>query len=156
MRSAVIMKDMVMSSRTRESLQVGDSGEFTKTVTEKDIFEFAGASGDFNPLHIDEEYAKRTVFGRRVAHGILTAGIISTVLGGEIPGLGTIFVELHIQFRKPVFIGDTVTARATVMEIINPKRVRLLVACVNQHGEDVAIGNAVIIPPKETRIVNPS
>ena len=142
-----------MKSRTRATLQVGDSGEFTKTITEHDIFEFADASGDFNPLHIDEEYAKRTVFGRRVAHGILTAGIISTVLGGEIPGLGTIFVELHIQFRKPVFIGDTVTARATVMEIINPKRVRLLVACVNQNGEDVAIGNAVVIPPKETRII---
>ncbi len=153
MRNAVMMKSMVMSSKTRETLQVGDSGEFTKTVTERDIFEFADASGDFNPLHIDEEYAKRTVFGRRVAHGILTAGIISTALGGEIPGLGTVFVELHIQFRKPVFIGDTVTARATVMEIMNPKRVRLLVACVNQNGEDVAIGNAVVIPPKETRII---
>ncbi|MDO8630907.1 MAG: MaoC family dehydratase [Phycisphaerales bacterium] len=143
-----------MKSRTRATLQVGDSGEFTKTITEHDIFGFADASGDFNPLHIDEEYAKRTVFGRRVAHGILTAGIISTVLGGEIPGLGTIFVELHIQFRKPVFIGDTVTARATVMEIINPKRVRLMVACVNQDGEDVALGNAVVIPPKETRVLN--
>lgn len=143
-----------MKSRTRATLQVSDSGEFTKTITEHDIFEFADASGDFNPLHIDEEYAKRTVFGRRVAHGILTAGIISTVLGGDIPGLGTIFVELHIQFLKPVFIGDTVTARATVMEIINPKRVRLMVACVNQSGDDVAIGNAVVIPPKETRVLN--
>jgi 3-hydroxybutyryl-CoA dehydratase len=143
-----------MKTRTRATLQVGDRGEFTKTITEHDIFGFANASGDFNPLHIDEEYAKRSVFGRRVAHGILTAGIISTVLGGEIPGLGTIFVELHIQFRKPVFIGDTVTARATVMEIINPKRVRLLVACFNQSGEDVALGNAVVIPPKETCILN--
>ncbi len=142
-----------MTSKTRATLQVGDVGEFTKTVTEHDVFGFADASGDFNPLHIDEEYAKKTVFGRRIAHGILTAGIISTVLGGEIPGLGTIFVELHIQFRKPVFIGDTVTARATVMEIINPKRVRLLVACVNQSGEDVAVGNAVVVPPKETRVI---
>jgi 3-hydroxybutyryl-CoA dehydratase len=139
-----------MIPRTRATLQVGDTGSFTKTITEHDVFAFADASGDFNPLHIDEEYARRTVFGHRIAHGILTAGIISTVLGGEIPGLGTIFVELHIQFRKPVFFGDTVTATATVMEIINPKRVRLLVACLNQAGEDVALGNAVVVPPKET------
>ncbi len=135
---------------TRAKLQVGDKGSFSKTITEKDVFAFADASGDFNPLHIDEEYARRTVFGRRIAHGILTAGIISTVLGGEIPGLGTIFVELHMKFLKPVYFGDTVTATGTVMEIINPKRVRLLVACVNQQGEDVAIGNAIVVPPKET------
>jgi len=136
--------------KTRATLRVGDSGSFSKPITEKDVFEFAEASGDFNPLHIDEEYAKRTVFGHRIAHGILTAGIISTVLGGEIPGLGTIFVELHIKFLKPVFFGDTVTATGTVTEIINPKRVRLMVACHNQHSEDVALGNAIVIPPKET------
>ncbi len=140
----------MMTPRTRKTLQVGDKGWFTKTITEKDVFAFAEASGDFNPLHIDEEYAKRTVFGHRIAHGILTAGIISTVLGGEIPGLGTIFVEMHIKFLKPVYFGDTVTATGTVMEIINPKRVRLMVACLNQHGEDVALGNAIVIPPKET------
>lgn len=138
---------------TRASLAVGDHGQFIKTVYEEDIFAFAGASGDFNPLHIDEEYARRSIFGKRIAHGILTAGIISTVLGSEIPGLGTIFVELHIRFLKPVFILDTVKAVATVTEIINAKRVRLLVACVNQLGEDVAVGNAVVIPPKETKLL---
>ena len=136
--------------QTRTILQVGDKGSFSKTITEKDVFAFAEASGDFNPLHIDEEYARRTVFGHRIAHGILTAGIISTVLGGEIPGLGTIFVELHIKFLKPVYFGDTVTATGTVTEIINPQRVRLMVTCHNQHGEDVALGNAIVIPPKET------
>ena len=139
--------------RTRESLAVGDSGIFTKIISEADVFACAGVSGDFNPLHIDEEYAQKTQFGRRIAHGILTAGIISTVLGGEIPGVGTIFVELHTRFLKPVFFGDIMTARATVMEILNPKRVRLLVACVNQHGEDVAVGNALVVPPRETRII---
>src|SRR4051812_25409390 len=109
-----------MTPRTRETLSLSDSGSFTKTITERDIFEFADASGDVNPLHISDEYARKTVFGQRVAHGILTAGIISAVLGGEIPGVGCIFVELHIRFLKPVFIGDTVTATATVMEIINP------------------------------------
>ena len=140
----------MLTPRTRATLQVGDKGSFSKTITEKDVFEFADATGDLNPLHIDEEYGKRTVFGHRIAHGILTAGIISTVLGGEIPGLGTIFVELHIKFLKPVYFGDTVTATGTVMEIINPKRVRLMVACTNQNDEDVAIGNALVVPPKET------
>lgn len=137
---------------TRQFIQVGDSARYTKTVTEQDVFAFADASGDHNPLHIDEAYARESVFGHRIAHGILTAGIISTVLGSDLPGLGTIFVELHIQFIKPVYIGDTVTATAYVMEIINPKRVRLLVACVNQQGEDVAIGNAVVIPPAQTQL----
>jgi len=139
-----------MNPTTRPTLAVGDKGAFTKTISENDVFAFADISGDFNPLHIDEEYAKRSVFGRRIAHGILTAGIISTVLGAEIPGLGTIFVELHIKFLKPVFLGDTVTATATVMEIVNPKRVRMMVACLNQQGEDVAVGNALVVPPKAT------
>lgn len=142
-----------MVPRTRESLRVGDTGEFSKVITEEDIFSFAEASGDFNPLHIDEEYAERSIFKQRVAHGILTAGIISTVLGGELPGLGTIFVELHIRFMKPVYIGDRVTAVGTVTEIINPKRVRLMVACRNQDGVDVAIGNAIVVPPQKTEII---
>ncbi len=143
-----------MTPRTRATLQVGDKGSFTKTITEKDVFDFADASGDFNPLHIDEEYARRSAFGHRVAHGILTAGIISAVLGSEIPGLGTIFVELHIKFLKPVYFGDTLTATATVTEVINPKRVRLMVACHNQDGEDVSLGNAIVVPPREAVVVS--
>lgn len=142
-----------LTPRTRETVQINDSGSFTKTITEKDVFAFADISGDFNPLHIDEEYAKKTRYGRRVAHGILMAAIISSVLGGEIPGVGTVFVELHIRFLKPVFIGETVTANAIVTEIINPKRMRLMVYCVNQDGADVAIGNAVVIPPEGTKII---
>ena len=147
------MTQTMCEPRTRSTLETNDSGSFTKTITERDIFAFADASGDYNPLHIDESYARQTAFGHRVAHGILTAGIISTVLGSEIPGVGTVFVELHIKFVRPVFIHDTVTATATVTEIINPKRVRMFVACVNQKGEDVAIGNAIVIPPKETRLI---
>lgn len=139
--------------RTRETLAVGDTGTFSKTITESDVFAFAEASGDCNPLHIDAEYARRSAFGHRIAHGILTAGIISAVLGGEIPGVGTIFVELHIRFLKPVAIGARVEALATVMEIINPKRVRMLVACRNEAGEDVAIGNAIVIPPVQTKLI---
>ena len=99
---------------TRTELRIGDTASFTKQITDRDVFEFAFASGDFNPLHIDDEYAKRTVFGRRIAHGILTAGVISSVLGRELPGLGTIFLELCIRFVKPVYLGDTVTAHAPV------------------------------------------
>lgn len=139
--------------QARKTLAVGDCGTFSKTIYEQDVFEFAGASGDFNPLHIDDQYAQQSQFGQRVAHGILMAGIISAVLGGDIPGVGTIFVELHIRFLKPVFIHDTVTATATVAEIINPKRVRLMVACANQRGEDVALGNAIVIPPSATEII---
>ncbi|MBI5763786.1 MAG: MaoC family dehydratase [Planctomycetes bacterium] len=142
-----------LTPRTRETLQINDSGSFTKTITEKDVFAFADASGDFNPLHIDEEYAKKSRFGQRVAHGILMAGIISSVLGGEIPGVGTVFVELHIRFLKPVFFGDTITANAIVTEIINPKRIRLMVYCVNQDGVDVAIGNAIVVPPEGTKVL---
>ena len=143
----------ICEPKTRKTLEVGDTGELTKTILDRDVFAFADASGDYNPLHFDDEYARRSRFDGRVAHGILIAGIISTVLGGDIPGVGTIFVELHIRFLKPVYIGDTVTARAEVMQIINPRRVRLLVSCVNQHGADVALGNAVVIPPAQTQIV---
>jgi len=139
--------------RARPTLAIGDSGSFSKQITEADVFEFADASGDFNPVHLDESYARDTVFGNRIAHGVLTAGVISAVLGREIPGLGTIFVELHIRFLKPVFFGDVLTATAIVTEVVNPKRVCLMVACVNQHGRDVAIGHAIVVPPEETRLL---
>lgn len=142
--------------KPRATLELCDEGTFTKTISERDVFRFADASGDYNPLHVDDHYARNTIFGQRVAHGILTAGIISTVLASEIPGLGTIFVELAIKFLKPVFFNDTITARAMVEEIISPTRIRMLVACVNQKGEDVAIGNAIVIPPKETRVILPT
>lgn len=141
--------------RPRPTLDVGDRGSFTKTITEADVVHFADASGDRNPLHLDEEYASHTRFGRRVAHGILSAGLISAALSSELPGLGTIFVELHVRFLKPVYIGDTVTARLTVSQILNPQRVCLLVACVNQRGEDVAIGHAIVVPPAETQVLSP-
>jgi len=137
----------------RPTLELNDTGSYTRTIAERDINAFADASGDYSPLHMDEAFARTTTFGQRVAHGLLTAGIISTVLGSEIPGLGTIFLELHIRFMKPVYINDTITATATVTEIINPQRVRMLVACVNQHGDDVALGNAIVIPPPSTRLI---
>lgn len=138
--------------KTRATLAVGDSGSFTKTLTEDDVFHFARISGDFNPLHVDEGYAARSIFKRRIAHGILTAGIVSTVLSSEIPGVGTIIVEFQIRYLKPVYFGDTITATAVVSEVISPKRVRLVVYVTNQRGEDVAQGNVLVVPPKETRV----
>lgn len=138
--------------RTRPTLAVGDSGSFSKTLTEDDVFHFARISGDFNPLHVDEEYAARSIFKGRIAHGILTAGIVSTVLASEIPGVGTIIVEFQIRYLKPVYFGDTITATAVVSEIISPKRVRLVAYVTNQRGEDVAQGNVLVVPPKETRV----
>ena len=138
--------------RQRPTISIGDSACFTKTITEADVVGFADASGDRNPLHLDEDYASRTRFGRRVAHGVLSAGMISAVLGNNLPGLGTIFVELSVRFVRPVFLGDTVTARAEVSEIAGPKRVRLLVSCANQRGEEVTVGHAVVVPPPGTRL----
>jgi 3-hydroxybutyryl-CoA dehydratase len=141
------------SQRARTTLAVGDTGALTKTITEDDVLRFAAASGDFNPVHIDEAYAQTTRFGHRIAHGVLTAGIISSVLGGDIPGLGTIFTELHIRFLLPVYLGDTITATAIVSNIVHEKRVSLVVAGVNQHRKDVALGHAIVIPPEGTTVI---
>lgn len=137
----------------RTTLVVGDRGRLSKVLTEVDVLSFANASGDRNPVHLDDDYARASIFGGRVVHGVLTAGLISAVLGGVLPGLGTIFTELHIKFLKPVYLGERVTAEAIVTEIINPKRVRLLVAARNEAGEDVALGNAVVVPPEHQQLI---
>ena len=135
--------------KTIDSIQVGDSASFTKTVTETDIILYAGISGDFNPAHIDSEYAKDSMFGRRIAHGMLSAGFISNVLGTQLPGPGTIYMGQELRFVKPVYIGDTVTATATVIERMEEKnRLKLETVVVNQRGEKVITGIATVMPPK--------
>jgi 3-hydroxybutyryl-CoA dehydratase len=99
------------------NLKVGDSASLTKTITDADIRAFAELSGDRNPIHLDDEYAATTRFGRRIAHGMLTASLISTVLGTELPGIGTVYLSQNSQFVAPVYPGDTVTARVTVRKI---------------------------------------
>ena len=139
-----------MNSRTMDDLRLGDEASFTKTVTETDIAFFAAISGDFNPVHVDEEFAKRSRFGGRVAHGPLTLALAAGVLGTELPGVGTIAVSNHIEYRRPVFVGDTITTRGEVAEL-QPERRRVTIALTwtNQDGELVAEGNAVVMPPKE-------
>ena len=135
--------------RTIETIQIGDSASFTKTVTETDIILYAGISGDMNPAHINAEAAKEGMFGQRIAHGMLSAGFISAVLGMYLPGPGTIYMGQELKFTKPVYIGDTVTATATVVERIEEKnRLVLDTIVTNQNGDVVIKGKATVMPPK--------
>lgn len=132
-----------------DRLQVGQTASFTKTVTEHDVYTFAGVTGDLNPAHIDESYAKDTIFHGRIAHGMLSAGLISAVIGMQLPGPGTIYLGQELSFRAPVHIGDTVTATVTVRSV-NPERNRaeLETICTNQDGVQVVTGTAKVMPPK--------
>jgi 3-hydroxybutyryl-CoA dehydratase len=142
---------MTTIGKTYEELEIGEEDSFTKTITETDVYLFAGISGDFNPLHVNESYAKETVFGTRIAHGALPQSLIAPVLGMKLPGLGTILVEITCRFKRPTYFGDTVTATATVAEKIEKtKWVRLKLKWTNQRGESVAEGEAVVVPPQKT------
>jgi 3-hydroxybutyryl-CoA dehydratase len=138
-----------MIGKTIHELSVGDTAQFTKTVSEADVYLFVGVTGDFNPAHIDEEYAKKTYFGTRIAHGLLSAGFISTVLGNRLPGPGSVYLRQELTFLGAVKIGDTITAAVEVVEIDTVKgRVRLLTTCDNQEGKRVLTGEAVVSPPR--------
>ena len=138
-----------MKGKTIKELKVGDSASFTKTVTETDVYMFAGISGDFNPAHINEEYAKNTPFEGRIAHGMLSAAFISTVLGTQLPGPGTIYLGQELKFTKPVRFNDTVTITCTVSELIEEKnRVILDTTGPNQNGDVVVKGTATVLAPQ--------
>jgi len=138
-----------MAGKTIQQIKVGDAVEFAKTVTESDVYLYAGITGDLNPAHINEAYAKNTFFKTRIAHGMLTAGFISNILGMQLPGPGTIYMKQSLSFLAPVRFGDTITARAEVVEVIAEKnRVRLKTTCTNQEGVVVLDGEAVVSPPK--------
>lgn len=127
-------------------LSVGDSAEITKTIEQADIDAFAHVTGDNNPVHVDEEFAKNTRFGKRIAHGMLTASLISAVLANKLPGEGSVYLGQTLQFVAPVFPGDEVTARVTVKEIREDKPiVKLETICVNQRGEVVIRGEATVL-----------
>ena len=135
---------------TIQEMKIGDHASVTKTVSETDVYLFAGITGDLNPAHTNEVAASKTMFKTRIAHGMLGAGFISAVLGMYLPGPGTIYMGQELKFTKPVHIGDTVTATATVEEIILEKnRVILDTTVVNQDGEVVIKGKATVMPPKD-------
>ena len=128
------------------SFEAGMSASFSKTVSESDVYLFAGISGDFNPIHVDEEYAKGSMFKKRIAHGILTASFVSTVLGTKLPGPGAVYAKQDLKFLAPVFFGDTLTATCTVKEIIAEKK-RVIMDCsvTNQDGVKVLSGEAAMV-----------
>jgi len=133
-------------SYSAEDLKPGMSESFTKEVSARDVELFGEISGDTNPVHFDEDFAKKTVFKGRIAHGVLSASFISTVLGMKMPGPGAIFLSLTTRFKAPVRIGDTVTATCTVREV-QPKR-RILFDCVCKVGDTVVVeGEALVMAP---------
>lgn len=135
--------------KTIDTIQVGDTASFTKTISESDVYMYAGISGDFNPAHINAVEAEKGMFKERIAHGMLTASFISTVLGVHLPGPGTIYLSQELSFKKPVKFGDTIEAKVEVIErIVEKNRLILRTTCTNQHGELVIDGKAMVMPPK--------
>jgi 3-hydroxybutyryl-CoA dehydratase len=141
---------MTIKGKSIHELKVGDTAEISKTITEAVINDFAKATGDFNPIHLDQVYAEKTFFKGRIAHGLLSVGLLSSVLGNILPGYGTIYLSQEIRFLAPVRIGDTVAARVEVIELIPKKnRAKFKTTCVNQEGKVVADGIAWVMPPKK-------
>ena len=140
-----------MEGKSIEELEVGQTDSFTKTITEADVVLFGGVSGDLNPAHFNEEYAKNSLFKKRIAHGALVASLFSTVLGTHLPGMGTIYLQQDSKFVKPVYLGDTIKATIEIAEILLDKnRVVCHTIATNQNNEKVIIGKAVVMPPKKT------
>lgn len=135
---------MTYGEKPFEAFAVGDRATFTKTITEADLEQFASVSGDRYPLHVDEEYARTTRFGARVAHGLLTASLLSTTNGLLLQRPGGISLAQTLRFLGPVYVGDAITATTEVIEIIaDRRRLRCRTTCVNQRGEVVVDGEAL-------------
>ncbi|MBK5220741.1 MAG: MaoC family dehydratase [Thermoleophilia bacterium] len=131
-----------------EKLTIGESAESRKTISESDVYLFAGITGDFNPMHVDAEYARESRFGARVAHGPLTFALAAGLVGMQLPGVGTIAVTNTVHFRKPVYFGDTIATRGEVTGLdAERNRVTISLTWHNQHGELVAEGEAIVVPP---------
>jgi acyl dehydratase len=142
-----------MIGKTIGELSPGEHAELTRVVEDDDIAAFIDAVGDYNPVHSDPTYAASTPFKQPIAPGIFTAGLISAVIGTQLPGPGAIYLSQSLKFVKPVKAGDTITARAEVIEVIGDRnRIRLQTVCTNQHGEEVLSGEAWVMPSK-TRVV---
>ncbi len=121
-----------------DAIQIGDSATLSKTITEADVILFAGVSGDFNPLHVNDQFAKQTMFGKRVVHGCISSALISAVIGMKLPGPGALYLDQKVAFKKPVFIGDTLTAKAVVKEKLLKKegKMKILILETNVYNQD--------------------
>jgi 3-hydroxybutyryl-CoA dehydratase len=142
-----------MIGKTIDEISLNETAEFTKTISESDVYLYAGLTGDLNPAHINEEYAKETFFKTRIAHGMLAGGLISAVLGTRLPGPGSVYVRQELNFVAPIRIGDTVTARVEVIEIMTEKKqLRLKTTCSRQDGTVVVDGEAIISAPRPKKV----
>lgn len=135
---------------TIDAISVGQRAELSTEVTAHRVEMFAEATGDMNPVHLDEEAGRKSKFGGRVAHGMLTAGFVSAAIASELPGPGSIYMGQTLRFTRPVKLGDTVNVRLEVLEVNTAKRrVRLATTCTNQNGETVMDGEATVMVPDE-------
>jgi 3-hydroxybutyryl-CoA dehydratase len=138
-----------MKSIKIQDIKVGDFAFYEKTITEDDVKLFAEVSGDHNPVHLDDDFAKASIFHKRIAHGGLINALFSTVLGTEFPGVGTIYLSQDSKFIRPVYLNDTIKAIVEALEINEEKnRVLLKTTAYNQHNEAVVTGTALVMPPK--------
>lgn len=138
-----------MIEKIYEELKVGEKAFVEKTLTETDVYLYAGITGDFSWLHVNEMRAQEGHFKTRIVHGILLVGLISNVVGNSLPGAGTIYECQNVRFIKPCYFNDTVRAEVEVMEILGKGRVKLRTSCYNQHGELIIEGDAIVIPPRQ-------
>lgn len=138
-----------MKGLTIKEINIGDKASFQKTITETDVYLYAGITGDLNPAHINQVEAETTMFQGRIAHGMLTAGLVSAVLGMQLPGPGSIYLGQELKFLAPVRMGDTIKAEVEVIEKFDEKnRIKLNTICTNQNGVEVLKGIATIMPPR--------
>ena len=128
-----------------DELAVGQSATYTRQVTDGDVMSFAKITGDFNPVHVDEDAAARSRFGGRIAHGMLSGGLVSAAIANRLPGPGAIYLAQTMKFTAPVRLDDTITVTLTVTELMSKNRVRLNTVCRNQNGEMVLDGEATIL-----------
>lgn len=140
----------MVQGRTIEQIDSGDNASFPKTISETDVYLFAGITGDFNRAHLNNIEARKTIFGERIAPGLLTAGSISAVLGVQLPGPGTIYLGQDLRFLKPVKFEDTITAIVEVIEKNQKKNIlKLKTKCINQDNDEVITGVATVMPRKK-------
>jgi len=141
-----------MNSLSIEELKIGDSSETKKIFSEADVLTFAQVSDDFNPAHVNKEYAEKTMFKKQIVHGMLVGALFSAIFGVKMPGLGSIYTKQSLKFTKPVYFGDEITAKVTIKELIFDRN-RVIFDCVatNQNGETVIVGEAEIMPPRREK-----
>ena len=145
-----VMSDGIENAYFYEDIYVGQSASFSKTITEADIVLFSGVSGDFNPVHVNEEYAKTTMFKARIAHGMISGALISSVLGMKLPGPGCIYVSQSMKFKAPVFIGDTVKAQVEVISLVPERKFVTFKTTCWVHKKLVVDGEATLLVPTKS------